>query len=114
MSRLDRGILRFIIGLLLCGLVTTAAFADPVVPSGLAVLNQSLYGLPLTKSDTTVLVPTRGVYIGDAAPCNLSVEFAANPGTAVAVDSVQPGLTYPFSITKLKAATTCADVVGLW
>lgn len=91
-----------------------ALAAGPVPPSGWATINQSAYGLPLTKSDSTVLVPTRGVYIGDAAPCNLSVEFASNPGTAVAIDSVQPGLTYPFSISKLKAATTCADVVGLW
>jgi len=96
------------------GLIAPAFAAGPTKPVGNPTLNQVIYGLPLTKDDTATFPPTRGLHIGDGTACNLSVVFASNPGVVVAIGSVQPGLSYPYSIVQLKAATTCSSVVGLW
>ena len=68
----------------------------------------------LTKSDTTVLSPpTKGIHIGDAAACNITV-VGSNGTTAVELANQQPGSDHPYSIKQLMAATTCTNVVALY
>ena len=116
-SRLHRGPrwLQLTASIALLALVSVSSFAaQPTKPIGQPTLNQSQFGLSLTKDDVATFPPTRGLHIGDASACNLSVVFSTNPGVAVSINSVQPGQPYPYSIIQLKAATTCTDVVGLW
>lgn len=83
-------------------------------PNGLAVLNQGLGARALTKSDTVKIVTTRGVYIGDATPCNIAVVFNGD-SAAVTLTNVQGGVAYPFSVNQLMSTnTTCATVFGLY
>jgi hypothetical protein len=83
-------------------------------PNGLAVLNQGIGARALTKSDTVKILTTRGVYIGDATPCNIAVVFNGD-SAAVTLTNVQGGVTYPFSINQLMSTnTTCATVFGLY
>ena len=105
---------RVVLSLVLCGVAGAVLAASPSRPGGQPTLNQGIFGLSLTKDDNAIFAPTRGLHIGDASACNLSVVFTSNPGVAVSIDSVQPGQSYPYSIVQLKAATTCTDVVGLW
>jgi len=95
-----------------------ALFAVPALaqntPSGQPTLNQARSALALTKSDSTALPQTRGIYIGDATACAVALLFVGDTA-AVTFSSAQPGTAYPFAITKLMSTnTTCADVVGLW
>jgi len=88
--------------------------SQPVSPQGQPVMNQALNASALTKSDTTVFTRTRGVYIGDAAACNIAVLFSGS-AAAVTLANVQPGRYYPFSIIKLMSTnTTCAAVTVLY
>lgn len=83
-------------------------------PSGQPVLNQALEARALTKSDSTTFNQTRGVFIGDAAACNIAVLFA-NDSSAVTLTNVQSGQAYPFSIKKLMStSTTCTAVIALY
>jgi hypothetical protein len=96
----------------------TIALDAPAVaqrpPSGQPVLNQSISAALLTKSDSTVFAQTRGLYIGDAAACNLGLKFV-NDSAAVTFANAQPGATYPFSVKQLMSAnTTCTAVIALY
>lgn len=98
--------------LCLCGWVA-GAFAQ-AVPNGQAVLNQGIGARALTKSDTVKILTTRGVFIGDATPCNIAVIFNGD-SAAVTLTNVQSGAAYPFSINQLMStSTTCATVFGLY
>ena len=83
-------------------------------PSGQLTLNQSNNVVALTKSDTTVLVPTKGLQIGDGSACNITVVGAAPGATAAQLANVQSGQILPLSIVKLTAATTCTTVSALY
>jgi hypothetical protein len=108
---------KFLVMLIVLGMLSLlkVAFADgPVKPSGTPMLDQGVYGSPITKDDTAIFPATRGFHVGDAASCNMSVVFALRPDLVVSINNVQPGQSYPYSITQLKAATTCTGIVGLW
>jgi len=87
-------------------------------PAGDASLNQAISARVVVKSDATVLTPTRGLYVGDAAACTLSLVFQADiatgTGTAVVFANVQPGSVLPFQVAKVMAATTCTAVTALY
>lgn len=103
------------LGVAVFTVVMAYAYAAAGPPSGQPVLNQARSGVALTKSDSTVLTPTRGVFIGDAAACNIAVVFDADGTTAVTLANVQPGLAYPFAIRKLMSTnTTCTAVIALY
>jgi hypothetical protein len=96
-------------------LFAAPALAQPA-PSGQQVLNQGRSAVLLTPGDTTTITVTRGLHIGDAAACNISVVFANDSLTtgAVTLPNVQPGLSYPYSIKRLRATgTTCTHVTAL-
>jgi hypothetical protein len=85
-----------------------------VPPTGTQVLNQVGYFAAITPSDATVFPFTKGIYIGHASACNVSIVGAKGGGTVV-ISNLQPGLTYPFSIISLNATgTTCTGIIGLW
>jgi len=76
--------------------------------------NQALSARAVTKSDTTVLVPTRAIAIGDATACNVAVLFL-NDTSAITFTNVQSGQILPFSVTKVMSTnTTCATITALY
>lgn len=64
--------------------------------------------LAATPSDTTVLVPTAGLYVGGAG--NLTVVMAGDGGT-VLFTAVPAGSFLPVSVTKIKATGTAATAI---
>ncbi len=102
---------------LLFSVGVSAAQQGPLPPFGTPVLNQGIQARVLTKSNTTIFQKTRGVFIGDAAACNIAVVFITDtPSTgAVTLSNVQSGAVYPFQIIKLMSTnTTCTSVVALY
>lgn len=68
-------------------------------------------GAAVTPSDTTVLAPTRGLWVGGAG--NLTVDFADGT-TDVLLTAPIVGTIYPISVVKVKAATTATVIVALY
>jgi len=87
-------------------------------PTGNPTLNQALSARAVTKSDSTILPGTRGLYVGDSAACAVAVvlqaDNATGAGTAVTFANVQPGSFLPLQVAKVMAATTCTSVVALY
>lgn len=104
------------IALLLVLFGTGAAFAQsqPQPPAGASVLNQAISAAAVTPSDSTILVPTRALFNGNATACNISVVFYTS-GTAVVFDNVQAGQILPISVQQVKStSTTCSNIVALY
>lgn len=59
----------------------------------------------VTPSDSTVLKPTRGLYIGTAGDVKVDM---AERGTAVIFAGVQAGTLLPIQVTKVYSADTSA------
>lgn len=74
----------------------------PIYPSGTWVA--------VTKSDSTVLVGVRAIYVGTAG--NLAVK--AGTQTTVTFVGVPAGTLLPISPDYVMAATTAADIVALY
>lgn len=70
-----------------------------------------LGGVAVTTSDTTVLAPTKGLYVGGAG--NLTVDFA-NGTTDVLITAPVAGGIIPISVVKVKVATTATAIVALY
>lgn len=93
-------------------LVAVPALAQ-APPAGAPVLNQAGTARVLTPNDTTNFTPTRGLHIGDGTACDVSVIFTGDTDP-VTLPNMQPGLSYPYSIKRLRATgTTCTSVTGL-
>lgn len=109
-----RGIFNAVlISLALWGLIISAALAQ-MPPSGQAVLNQAVAARLLTKSDTTKVLVTRGIFIGDATACNVAIVMNQDTA-AVTFTNVQSGAVYPYQIIMLMSTnTTCATVIALY
>ncbi len=103
------------LGAALIGGVAVAVAQTAIVPPvGQPVLNQARQARALTKSDTAPVQATRGLFIGDAAACNIAVIFNGD-SAAVTLANVQPGATLPFSIRMLMSTnTTCAAVTAFY
>lgn len=65
-------------------------------------------GIAVTKSDTTVLTGVRGIYVGTGGDVVATVG-----GEDFTFKNVSDGTTLPIKATKIKAATTAADIVAL-
>lgn len=103
--------LGIIIGLMLGG---SAAYAVNVAPRGQGVLNQGIAAVAVTPNDSTVLIPTRALYIGDAAACNVAV-ILVNDTAAVTFPNVQVGQFLPLTATKVMSTnTTCTVIKALY
>jgi hypothetical protein len=88
-------------------------------PTGNPTLNQALSARVVTKSDTTLLPGTRGLYVGDSAACAVAVvlqaDNATGAGVAVTFANVQPGSFLPLQVAKVMSTnTTCTSVVALY
>ena len=100
--------------LVLAWAASVALAAQLIPPSGQHVLNQAVNARALTKSDSTIFLVTRGLFIGDAAACNIAVLFNAD-ASPVTLTNVQSGALLPFQVVKLMSAnTTCATVFALY
>lgn len=64
-------------------------------------------GVAVTPSDTTVLEPTRGIYVGGAG--NISLGMA--DGSMMVLTAIQIGVIHPLSVTRVLATSTTATVV---
>ena len=118
-DRLPRAVAYPLIGLLaiaVWSLIVAIGIAatTAVPPVGAPVLNQARQGVAVTKSDTAVFTPTRGVYIGDGTACDIAVRFVGDNATTFTVlQNVQPGGAYPFSIIMLRSTSTSCAAVSL-
>lgn len=66
----------------------------------------------ITKSDSTVIPRTRGLYVGTTG--DLVVRFSADSAN-VTLKNVAAGMTHPFSVIRvLSTGTTAADIVGIY
>lgn len=90
--------------------ILSPAFAQ-LPPSGQSVLNQGYQARRLTKSDTTAVPVTRGIFIGDGTACDVALLFNGDT-SPVTFPNVQSGAIYPFSIIKLMSANTTCTVVN--
>lgn len=79
--------------------------------SGRVVVEGYRGGVAVTKSDSTVLAPTRGVFVGGTG--NLTVDFA-DGSTDVVITAPVVGQILPISVVKVKAATTATLIVALY
>lgn len=98
------------------GFLLPAVALAQVPPTGTQTLNQAVSAQALTPGNSTTIVPTRGLHIGDAAACNIAVVFANDSLTtgAVTLPNVQPGIAYPYRIKRLLATgTTCVSITAL-
>lgn len=65
----------------------------------------------VTKSDSTVLTPTRGLYIGGAG--NVALTMA--DGTDITFTALAVGVIHPISCTKVKSTgTTATNIVAVY
>ncbi len=81
------------------------------ITGGLTVPGEN--AVAVTPSDSTVLATTRFLYIGGGAPGNLVVDMVGGQ-TDVTFATVPVGTLLPLRVTKVKAATTCSDVIAIW
>jgi hypothetical protein len=65
-------------------------------------------GVAVTPSDSTVLAPTRGLYIGGTG--NVIVDFADGT-TGVLLTAPALGVILPISVVKVKATGTTATAI---
>lgn len=68
-------------------------------------------GVAVTKSDSTIIPATRGVWVGGTG--NLSVVFAGDSATVV-LESVPAGYLMPIQVVKVMDATTATAIVALY
>lgn len=109
--------MRFLLLIVLLG-IWGSAWAQSK-PTGSATLNQGISARAVTKSDATLLPGTRGLYVGDATPCNVAVvlqaDNATGAGAAVTFSNVQPGSFLPLQVAKVMSTnTTCTLVLALY
>lgn len=64
----------------------------------------------VTKSDTTVLRPTRSLFVGGAG--NVAVKMA--DGRTVTFTGVVDGTILPVRVTQVLDATTATNIVAMW
>ena len=68
------------------------------------------FAAAVTKSDVTVLTPTRALYIGVAG--NVTVRMYGD-GAIVEFPNVPIGI-FPVQCTQVRAATAAGSIVALW
>jgi hypothetical protein len=64
----------------------------------------------VTKSDTTILPTTRGLWVGGAG--DLSVKM--NSGATVSIIGVAAGTLLPFQVIQVLNATTATNILALY
>lgn len=78
--------------------------------SSIEFLTSASGAIAITKSDSTVLSPTpRAIYVGGAG--DLAVTMI--DGTTVTFSGVPAGTTLPIRCSKVMAATTATNILGL-
>ena len=82
-------------------------------PTGSAVLNQGLQAAAVTKSDTTLIGPTRGLYVGTTGNV-VVIMYADNTATSISFVAVPAGMILPLNVAKVMAATTASDIVAIY
>lgn len=65
----------------------------------------------VTKSDTTVLKTTKGLYVGTTGNVVVTMNSGATPITFTAVPA---GAILPIQVTKVLAATSASNILALY
>lgn len=68
-------------------------------------------GVAVTASDTTLLAPTRGLWVGGTG--DLTLDFADGT-TDIVLTAPIVGTIYPISVIRVKEATTATLIVALY
>jgi hypothetical protein len=80
------------------------------------VINQATRAIAVTPSDTVDFAfgPTRGVYIGAAAACNMQVLMSADT-VPVTFNNLQVGQFLPLRVKRIfVTGTTCTNILALY
>jgi hypothetical protein len=99
-----------------------SAFAAPADDGQTAgarawTLNQARSAVTVTPSDAAdlTIAPTRALFNGNAAVCNIAVRMADDGTTATTFVSVQPGQILPFQVKRVMSTnTTCTNILALY
>lgn len=75
--------------------------------SGRVIAEAYRGGAAVTPSDTAMLAPTRGLFIGGAG--NISVDFV--DGTSAILTAPAVGSVLPVSVVRVKATSTTATAI---
>jgi len=82
---------------------------------GQPVLNQGLNAAAVTASDTTIVGPTRFLYVGTSSSAQDVVEmWGDNAGTSITLKNVIAGTFLPLNVKRVMAATTASDIVAIY
>jgi hypothetical protein len=73
----------------------------------------ALRGFAITKSDSTELPLTKALYIGTGGNLTVSMRGIDDQEADVVFANIQDGSLLPIRATKVKAATTASNIVGL-
>jgi hypothetical protein len=66
----------------------------------------------ITPSDTTDLTGVRAIYVGGAG--NVAVKLARDPNTVLTFIAPPVGSTLELRVTRVMAATTATNLIGLY
>ena len=66
----------------------------------------------VTKSDSTVIETTRGLWVGGAG--DLAVRFSDDRATTITIVGVPAGTLVPLSVVQVMNATTATSIVALY
>lgn len=69
-------------------------------------------GAAVTKSDTTILEPTRALFVGGAG--DLAVRFSDDRATTVTLTGVVAGSVLALSVVQVMNATTATNITALY
>lgn len=94
--------------------LSASAQQPPAPPAGQATYNQGLSARAITPSNTTIITPTRAIFIGDASTCNIALRLVRDTA-AVTFNNVQPGEILPVqAIQVMSSGTSCSNSVALY
>jgi hypothetical protein len=75
-------------------------------------VSPSSKAIPITPSDSTDLTGVKQLYIGGAG--NLAVRLTRDPTTTITFIAPPIGTVFKLAVTRVMAATTATNIVGLY
>lgn len=76
----------------------------------MATFDSASYGAAIVKSDSTLLTPTRAIYVGGTG----DVVITDMKDTVVTYSAVPQGVILPVQCKKVMAASTATLMVAMW
>lgn len=76
----------------------------------MATFDSASYGAAIAPSDSTIIPPTRGIYVGGTG--NVVIKDMA--GNIVTYNAVPAGVVLPVQCTQVLAASTATLMTAMW